>query len=168
MLTQPQADDLIAMEKVITPSFTSPFIALPAPGDSVTYPLVEKDGREPFQLDVNRGFRIDKWTFQLRNRNITILVRLDIGGYPHPNPDRAPTGELHPFEGRRIECPHLQRYVVGFEDRWPSPPLVIWFRMIWTKLGINFSIIVESQRCHHCKGFYGKFLRLPPTYSCLR
>jgi len=64
---------------------------------------------------------MNKWTFQLRNRNITILVSLDIGGYPHPNPDRAPTGELHPFEGRRIECPHLQRHVVGFEDRWAIP-----------------------------------------------
>jgi hypothetical protein len=112
------------MEKVIASSYTEKSVLLPGPDDSITYPLVEKDGREPFQLDINRGRRIDKWTFQLRNRNVTILVGLDIGGPAHPNPDNAPNGALRPFEGMRIPCPHLQRYVAGYGDGWaiPAPP----------------------------------------------
>ena len=59
-------------------------------------------------LDVTRGqIRLTKATFQNRVRQAIVLMRLDIDGPPHRNPD-----------GKEIPCPHLHVYREGFGVKW--------------------------------------------------
>jgi len=107
MLTQAEADGLIAMRKTFVDRVT---IKLP-PGVDETHELVGDDGREHFLLDLWRGtIRVSKLKFQNRARKVIVLVRLDIDGAPHTNPD-----------GQRIGGTHLHVYREGFEDRWAAP-----------------------------------------------
>lgn len=53
LLTQPEADALIAMEKRRSSDEAYSF-----PGGALTMPLMSADRREPFLLDIRRG-RID-------------------------------------------------------------------------------------------------------------
>ena len=113
MLSQSQADSLISLNKVMG----NTVIRFPNPGQTLTLAASSADGREPFQLDIERGRRDrNKWKMQLRYRNVEILVRIDIGGPAHPNPRKAPSRYLAQFEGQRIPTPHLQQYVEGFGD----------------------------------------------------
>lgn len=107
-LTQDAADALIAMEKVRA---TDDSYLYPGPGDKLTIPLTSTDGREAFLLDISRG-RIDlaKVTYQNRARQVVILLRLDIAGPPHRNPD-----------DEEIPCPHLHVYREGFGHKWAVP-----------------------------------------------
>lgn len=104
-LTQAEADALIAMEKHGT---DDGHYSYPNLGGLLTLPLRSADKREEFMLDVHRG-RIDllKVTHQNRARLVVVLVRLDLGGAPHRNPD-----------GEEIACPHLHVYREGFGDKW--------------------------------------------------
>jgi Family of unknown function (DUF6978) len=106
-LTQLEADALIAMEKHRTDETTYVF---PVTG-ALTVTLQSPDRRETFLLDITRG-RIDlkKATFQNRGRQVFVLVRLDIAGPPHWNPD-----------GEEVPCPHLHVYREGFGDKWAIP-----------------------------------------------
>lgn len=109
-LTQPEADALIAMEKHRT---DENHYSYPNQGGLISIPLQSPDKREQFILDVQRG-RIDlvKVTHQNRARSVVVIVRLDLGGAPHRNPD-----------GQEIPCPHLHIYREGFGDKWAmSPP----------------------------------------------
>lgn len=111
LLTQAEADALIALEKrrIDEREWEYPML-----GGSLTIPLASSDRREQFILDIGRG-RIDlsKNTFQNRARQVIVLVRLDLGGSPHRNPD-----------GEEVACPHLHIYREGFGDKWamPVPP----------------------------------------------
>ena len=72
------------------------------------------DRRELFSLDVNRStLKLTKATFQNRARQDVVLLRLDVAGAPHTNPD-----------GSEVACPHLHIYREGYGDKWaiPSPP----------------------------------------------
>ena len=104
MLTQAEADALIAMVK----TFVNPGgISLP-PGADQTHDLVGEDAREMFLLDLWRGtIRLSKLKFQTRAQKILVLVRLDIDGAPHTNPD-----------GERLGGTHLHLYGEGYEDKW--------------------------------------------------
>jgi hypothetical protein len=83
----------------------------PGPGGGMTVPLASSDGREAFVLDAFRGrIEISKATFQNRGRQVIVLVRVDVGGAPHRNPD-----------GEQIACPHIHAYREGYGDRWASP-----------------------------------------------
>ena len=137
MLSQQQADELISIEKVMEVNT----FEFPIPGETLTMLAQTVDGRERFQLDIERGRRnYSKWKMQLRYRHIDILVRLDIGGAAHPNPRKAPSRSLARYEGMRILTPHLQRYVEGFGDAWaipmppeftdPDDPLVTWVQFM--------------------------------------
>lgn len=107
-LTQPEADALIAMEKHCTDDTRYSY---PNLGGLISVPLQSSDKREQFILDVQRG-RIDllKVTHQNRARVVVVLVRLDLGGSPHRNPD-----------GQDIPCPHLHIYREAFGDKWAIP-----------------------------------------------
>ncbi|MGH8426889.1 MAG: DUF6978 family protein [Gammaproteobacteria bacterium] len=107
-LTQAEADALIAMEKQRVNEDQSDF---PMAGQSLVLPLQSVDRREHFLLDLNRG-RIDllKVKMQNRGRQVVVLVRLDLGGAPHRNPD-----------GQEIPVPHLHTYREGFGDKWAAP-----------------------------------------------
>lgn len=107
-LTQAEADAMIAMEKHRASEEQYHF---PMGGESVSIPLQSPDRREQFLLDVSRG-RIDmaKVKMQNRARQVIVLVRLDLAGAPHRNPD-----------GEEIPCPHLHVYREGFADKWAAP-----------------------------------------------
>lgn len=104
-LTQAEADSLIAMEKHRATEDRSDF---PMGGQSLVLPLQSADKREQFMLDLSRG-RIDlrKVKMQNRGRQVVVLVRLDLGGAPHRNPDDV-----------EIPSPHLHIYREGFGDKW--------------------------------------------------
>jgi hypothetical protein len=107
-VTQAEADALIAMPKIRANENVWNF---PGPGGSVSVPLLSENKRENFLLDVSRGqINLLKATYQNRARQVVILVRLDVNGSPHYNPD-----------GVRLLCPHLHLYREGFGDKWAFP-----------------------------------------------
>ncbi len=112
MLTQQRADEVIGMPKRCTD--TSP-IDFPLLGEAIQLELKSLDDRESFLVDVNRRGRIklSKCTYQERYEVVDVLLRLDVGGPPHVNPD-----------GEELPCPHLHIYREGFADKWaePAPP----------------------------------------------
>ncbi|MFM8475669.1 MAG: DUF6978 family protein [Planctomycetaceae bacterium] len=104
-LRQGEADALIAMPKVRADDEERDF---PLLQQSVIVPLLSEDRRETFMLDIHSGrINLSKITFQNRGRQVVVLVRLDIAGPPHRNPD-----------GEEISCPHLHVYREGFGDKW--------------------------------------------------
>jgi hypothetical protein len=125
VLTQFEADSLINLEKKRT---TGAIYNFPQSGEILTIPIVSLDKREAFLIDINRKgrIRLTKCTYQERYRGMIILVRLDIDGSPHPNPEVSdvPLPYLLPYNGQIIQCPHLHLYVEGFMDRWAisAPP----------------------------------------------
>jgi hypothetical protein len=107
-LTQQEADALIAMEKHREDDKQLDF---PAPGGRLAISLISADKRENFALDVTRGqIRLTKATYQNRARVAVVLMRLDLDGPPHRNPD-----------GAEIPCPHLHIYREGYGAKWASP-----------------------------------------------
>lgn len=107
-LTQAEAEALIRMEKQ---RVNEQWYNFPWHGETLALPLQSPDKREMFFLDINRG-RIDfsKVTYQNRARQVVVLVRFDLTGPPHRNPD-----------GGDIPCPHLHRYREGYGDKWAEP-----------------------------------------------
>ena len=107
-LTQTEADELIAMPK--QPSDHN-IVQFPSVGERLVIPLISLDRTEDFLLDVTRS-RIDlaKITYQNRGRVVVVLMRLDLNGAPHRNPD-----------GGQMPCPHLHIYREGFGDKWAFP-----------------------------------------------
>jgi hypothetical protein len=107
-IPQAEADALIAMEKrCVEENITWLF---PDPGGKLAIPLVSPDKRENFILDITRAqIKLTKATYQNRARQAIILMRLDLDGPPHTNPD-----------GQEIPCPHLHIYREGYGDKWAS------------------------------------------------
>ncbi|HUT14305.1 MAG TPA: hypothetical protein VMY42_27715 [Thermoguttaceae bacterium] len=112
VLTQERADELMGLPKQCADR--SP-IEFPLAGEALLLELRSEDGRESFLLDVNRKGRIKlkKCTYQERYAVVEILLRLDLNGPPHENPD-----------GSEIPTPHLHVYREGFADKWAQsvPP----------------------------------------------
>lgn len=107
-LTQAEADALIVMEKHRVTNDRTDF---PMGGESVILPLQSADKREQFLLDLSRGrINLQKVKMQTRGRQVIVLVRLDLGGAPHRNPD-----------GKEIPVPHLHVYREGYGDKWAMP-----------------------------------------------
>ncbi len=107
-LTQDEADKLMAMEKRAADDKEWLF---PSPGERIAIPLTSLDKRENFMLDVTRAqIKLTKATYQNRARAAIILLRLDLDGPPHTNPD-----------GAEVTCPHLHIYREGFGDKWAIP-----------------------------------------------
>lgn len=109
MLTQMEADNLLAMRKQLVQPGP---ILFPIPGELLKLDARSVDGREAFIIDVNRKGRIraTKCTYQERYSITEILLRLDIDGPPHDNPD-----------GTTLPCPHLHVYREGWADKWATP-----------------------------------------------
>ena len=102
-VTQAEADALIAMEKRFVDENDWMF---PNAGERLALDLTSLDKRENFVLDITRAqIKLTKATYQNRARQAIILMRLDLGGPPHRNPD-----------GEEIPCPHLHIYREGFGD----------------------------------------------------
>jgi len=108
MLTQAEVDRLMGMTKHFVSAPTT--ISFPLGADD-TYELVAVENRERFLLDVWRGtLRLTKFKFQNRVRTVVVLVRLDVDGAPHTNPD-----------GLTLSGTHLHLFREGYEDRWAYP-----------------------------------------------
>jgi hypothetical protein len=107
-ITQAEADDLIAMEKHC---IEEKIWLFPQAGARLTVELFSSDRRESFNLDITRSrITLTKATYQNRARQTIILVRLDLDGRPHRNPD-----------DQEIPCPHLHTYREGYGDKWAIP-----------------------------------------------
>lgn len=107
-LTQAEANALIGMEKRRVNENRWDFAF---PGSSLRIPMTSIDGREDFLLDLSRArINVAKQKFQCRGRQVIVLVRLDLGGSPHRNPD-----------DEDIPCPHLHLYREGYDDKWAFP-----------------------------------------------
>src|ERR1017187_5991056 len=108
MLTQTEADQFMQMVKhFVRPPAT---ITIP-PGADDTYELAGPNNRETFLLDVWRGtLRLSKLKYQNRVQTAVILVRLDVDGAPHTNPD-----------GVRLSGTDLSLLKEGFDENWESP-----------------------------------------------
>ena len=104
-LTQAEADALLEMEKRRANEDASDY---PALGGRLTVSLVSLDRREDFLLDIGRGkISLSKVTYQHRARTVVILVRLDMNGARHCNPD-----------GEELDTPHLHLFREGYGDKW--------------------------------------------------
>jgi hypothetical protein len=104
-ITQAEADVLIEMKKRFVDENDWTF---PAAGELIALELASLDKRENFALDVTRAqIKLTKATYQNRARQAIVLMRLDLDGPPHRNPD-----------GTEIPCPHLHTYREGFGDKW--------------------------------------------------
>lgn len=104
-LTQAEADELIAMEKHFIGDEKYNW---PSLGTKLAIPLQSVDRREEFVLDIaTSALKLSKLTIQNRARVTTVLVRLDVDGRPHRNPDDSEIG-----------CPHIHLYREGFADKW--------------------------------------------------
>lgn len=108
MLSQSEANYLIRLIKTLN----VPGIQLPLPGNHIEIPAENVKENEKFVIDVNRRgtINIKKVTYQTRHNRTSILIRLDVEGRPHQNPD----GEI-------IPCPHIHLYREGFHDKWAIP-----------------------------------------------
>jgi len=107
MLSQPEADRLILMEKR---KLDENVWGFPDWGGSVSVPVESVDRSERFLFDLGRGrIKLSKLKYQERYI-IYQLVRLDIDGADHMNPD-----------GAIVPCPHLHRYREGYGDSWAEP-----------------------------------------------
>ncbi|MDG6263275.1 DUF6978 family protein [Glaesserella parasuis] len=108
MLAQQEANALLTLEKY---DFSNGEYKFPYMGGSLRLSLQSMDKKETFNLDVTRGYiALEKITFQTRARKAVVLVRLDIEGPPHRNPD-----------GEEITCPHIHLYREGYGDKWAYP-----------------------------------------------
>jgi len=106
-LTQQEADALLRLEKHC---YESRQFEYPDLGGSLQIPLFSSDRRVAFSLDIQKGrITLSKNTYQTRTKAI-ILVRLDIGGPSHRNPD-----------DEEIACPHIHIYKEGYGDKWAYP-----------------------------------------------
>lgn len=75
-------------------------------------------------FDIDRKGRIHTYrcTFQTRYQEMFHLVRLDLNGRPHDNPDTTPNNQVFiPYIGKHLPCPHLHLYQHGFDDKWALP-----------------------------------------------
>jgi hypothetical protein len=107
-LSQAEADALIAMAKRAANDTQYDF---PGPGERLVLPLTSLDKREDFLLDITRmQINVAKINYQNRARQVVVLMRLDLGGSPHRNPD----GEI-------VTCPHLHIYREGYGAKWAFP-----------------------------------------------
>lgn len=106
MLTQSEVDTFLTMDKYLVKGGT---IKFPEQDNADTYEAKSTDDKYAFLFDVNRKGRkkILKCTYLNRYAITEILLRLDIGGPDHANPD-----------GATIPCPHLHIYKEGYADKW--------------------------------------------------
>ena len=147
-LTQAEADDLMAMEKIC--ASVEDFV-FTNPGEKLSIELLSRDKRERFLLDISRA-RIDlsKVTYQNRARQAIVLLRLDLGGPPHRNPDDT-----------LIAC-HICMFIK--RDLATNGP--IRRRQTSLKTHLTFSqcmnlssSVATSRKCQECKGGYSDAFR---------
>lgn len=116
MLSQKEADSLIEILKEIRDQ--GQVFTFPQPGEYKKIEVVSTDGKHVFIVDVNRKGSVNiykKCTIQSRYQKDVPLLRLDINGPDHTNPD-----------GETICGSHLHIYREGYGDKYafPVPPSI--------------------------------------------
>lgn len=107
-LTQDEANILLNLEKYYIGDNSYKY---PVVGGALHISIHSKDKKEEFSLDIRRSsIEFSKNTFQNRAKKAIVLLRLDMGGSPHRNPD-----------DREIMSPHLHIFREGFHDKWAYP-----------------------------------------------
>jgi hypothetical protein len=107
VLTQAEANDYIAERK----RFAADTIVPIPPGVRNVYDLTGSDSGTAYLLDVHRGtIKLARVMFQNRVRTAVVLVRVDVNGAPHTNPDE-----------QRLAGSHIHVYREGYEDKWAAP-----------------------------------------------
>lgn len=107
-LSQVEADELIQLPKH---RLNDDLVRYPSLGGKVTVTLHAENRKETFLLDVARSrIELSKCTHQNRVEQTIILLRLDVGGPPHRNPDNTEVG-----------IDHLHVYREGYADKFAFP-----------------------------------------------
>ena len=108
MLNQQEIDYLLQVLKDIVD--TQP-LTFPSASESRQYQVVSEDGRNKFIIDAEKKGHINmsKCSFQERY-SVNILLRLDLSGRPHTNPD-----------GEELSCPHLHIMKENYGTSWAYP-----------------------------------------------
>lgn len=105
MLSQVEADYLVRVAKQIN---SAKVIVVPAAGGHDEWQATSVGGKDRFHLHMQRGRKVStKVTLQERYETNEILLRLDIDGPTHGNPD-----------GTVVPTPHLHIYREAFDDKW--------------------------------------------------
>lgn len=107
MLQQAQADRLRALPK----QMQAAALIVPTPRNRKTWPAVATDGTASFLVDMAQG-GIAGSSLKCQERYLLteILVRLDVYGPPHRNPDHA-----------TVPTPRVHLYREGYNDAWAYP-----------------------------------------------
>lgn len=111
MLTQQAADFLARLSKQIT---SATVVMVPPTGSQIGWVAESVAPKHRFHVHMRRGRKLaTQITLQERYETNEILIRLDIDGPNHGNPD-----------GTVVPTPHLHIYREGYEDKWafPVPP----------------------------------------------
>jgi hypothetical protein len=140
MLTQAEADQLMQMVKHFV---RDPGTITIPPGADDTYELAGPNDRERFLLDVGEE-RSGLRSFDFRTGcELSLLVRLDIDGAPHTNPD-----------GHRLSGTHLHLFRDCYDDRWALPldPPPSRCRATQARHSRSSALFVTLNRLHQCRG----------------
>lgn len=130
MLTNQEARDLLSKDKI----FIEDEQILLSPGCRDARDVESIDRVDSFKLDYYRGsIKLSRVRHQLRSQTTIILVRLDIDGPPHTNPD-----------GQVIGPTHMHLFREGYEDKWAEEI----DRSIFTDAA-NIRLTLE-QFCEYC------------------
>lgn len=120
-MSQELADYLIQADKQII----DPLINFPISNTLLQLSVVTThDPKYHLLFDIDRKGRINTYrcTFQNRFRETFHLIRLDLNGRPHDNPDTTPDNPVFiPYIGKHLPCPHLHIYQHGFDSKWALP-----------------------------------------------
>lgn len=108
MLNQAEFDTLLSLPK----KMTTKIINFPRKGEYEKHEVLSLDDRYQFLLDINRRntFSLSKCGYQERYQKGVILVRLDLNGAPHTNPD-----------GIEVAGSHIHIYRENYDDAWAYP-----------------------------------------------
>lgn len=108
MLTDFEARRLLnAIKELVS---TRP-IVFPLVQTHTTLEAISTQTNDKFLIDVQRKtLNVKKCTYQTRYKKSINLLRIDIEGPPHPNPD-----------GTEVPCPHIHIYREGYDDKWAFP-----------------------------------------------
>lgn len=109
MLSQAEINYLLDVLKKFLQRTT---LSFPTAGEYKNLKISSYDEKEEFIIDINRkgNINLTRCTLQKRYRKEYQLLRLDIAGPPHTNPD-----------GTEISCPHLHIYKEGYGTSWAYP-----------------------------------------------
>ena len=110
VLTQSDAKYLIEVLKVIK---SGEIITFPSPGEQTVLEAQSDElSSDKFLFYINRKgqYNLKKCTYVSRYNNVYNLLRVDINGPPHDNPD-----------GTTVHCPHIHIYKEGYNLSWAYP-----------------------------------------------